>query len=94
MSKNKRFEDSDVSPLFSRIGRRIILIMVLLSSAVTLTATFLQLSWDYSREYSAVERRHDEVESIHIAIACRISMELRSYFASATTGWPGQPAQD
>ena len=68
MSKNKRFEDSDVSPLFSRIGRRIILIMVLVSGAVTLTATLLQLSWDYTREYNAVERRHFEVETIHMPL--------------------------
>lgn len=68
MSKNKRFEDSDISPLYSRIGRRIIIIMVLVSSIVTLTATALQLSWDYTREYNAVEKRHHEVETIHMPL--------------------------
>ncbi|PJC88208.1 ATP-binding protein [Vibrio sp. HA2012] len=68
MNKSKRFEDSEMSPLFSRIGRRIIIIMVLLSSVVTLTATLLQLSWDYNREYSGVERRHHEVETIHMPL--------------------------
>ncbi|PWI35045.1 ATP-binding protein [Vibrio albus] len=68
MSRNKRFEDSDISPLYSRIGRRIIIIMVLVSSVVTLTATFLQLSWDYNREYNAVEKRHSEIETIHMPL--------------------------
>lgn len=56
------------SPIHSRIGKRIILIMVLLSSTVTLTATIMQLTWEYSRELNAVESRHNEIEAIHVPL--------------------------
>lgn len=68
MGRIKNFADSIGNPLRSRIGKRIILIMVLLSSTVTLTATTLQLLWDYSREVDAVESRHKEIEIIHVPL--------------------------
>lgn len=68
MGKLKEVSDIIGSPMRSRIGRRIILIMVLISSMVTLTATTLQLVWDYSREVTAVESRHHEIETIHVPL--------------------------
>lgn len=64
----KTLADTIRNPMRSRIGKRIILIMVLLSSTVTLTATTLQLLWDYSRELNAVENRHKEIETIHVPL--------------------------
>lgn len=42
--KNRDAEEMDSNPMFSRIGRRIILIMVILSGAVTLAMTITQTS--------------------------------------------------
>ncbi|UGA56698.1 PAS domain-containing sensor histidine kinase [Vibrio sp. VB16] len=56
------------NPMRSRIGKRITLIMVLISSMVTLTATTFQLAWDYSREVNEVESRHQEIETIHVPL--------------------------
>ncbi|OEE31361.1 histidine kinase [Vibrio genomosp. F10 str. ZF-129] len=64
--KNKmQFEQSISNPLHSRIGRRIILITVILSGAITLIMTLIQLYWDYNREFNAVDQRHYEIESVH-----------------------------
>jgi len=68
MGKIKETAETTGNPLRSRIGKRIILIMVLISSTVTLTATTLQLGWDYSREVNAVESRHQEIEIIHVPL--------------------------
>ncbi|NOH98066.1 ATP-binding protein [Vibrio sp. 99-70-13A1] len=76
MSRTKKFEDSDSNPIYSRIGRRIILIMVILSGAVTLLATTVQLYWDYSREFSGVEQRQQEIESVHAEL---LAASLWSY---------------
>ena len=65
MSRSKDIEDCHDNPLYSRIGRRIILIMVLLSGAITVFTTLLQLSWDYTHEFGAVEQRQLEVRDIH-----------------------------
>ncbi|WED24875.1 ATP-binding protein [Vibrio sp. JC009] len=66
--KRVKLEDSIKSPIFSGIGKRIILIMVLISSTVTLSATLLQLSWDYTREFNAVEARHQEIQMVHVPL--------------------------
>lgn len=52
-------------PLASIIGRRIILILVIISSSITLLSTFLQLYTDYTREVNAVEQRHAELKQVH-----------------------------
>ena len=65
MSRSKDIEYSHESPLYSRIGRRIILIMVVLSGAITVFTTLVQLSWDYNREFNAVEQRQIEIRDIH-----------------------------
>lgn len=52
-------------PLASIIGRRIILILVIISSTITLLSTFLQLYADYTREVNAVEARHAELKQVH-----------------------------
>ncbi len=65
MSRSKQFESSIHNPLSSRIGRRIVLIMVLVSGTITLCTTLLQLSWDYKEEFSIVDQRHSEIEEVH-----------------------------
>ncbi|MGF1696429.1 ATP-binding protein [Vibrio lamellibrachiae] len=65
MGKNKQFEYSINNPLYSRIGRRIILIMIILSGSITLLTTLMQLYWDYNKEFNAVDQRHYEIQSVH-----------------------------
>lgn len=55
-----------VNNLFSsRIGRRITLIMVLLSGFVTLTTTLMQIYWNYQQEINEISQKHQEVETVH-----------------------------
>ncbi|AIS56818.1 ATP-binding protein [Vibrio coralliilyticus] len=68
MSRSKKVEESINNPLYSRIGRRIILLMVTLSSVVTLLTTLLQLSWDYEKEFSDVDQRHIEIRDVHASL--------------------------
>ncbi|GLO62789.1 histidine kinase [Vibrio sp. MACH09] len=68
MNTVKAMANNISNPIRSRIGKRIILIMVLISGTVTLTATTLQLVWDYKREVSDVENRHKEIETIHVPL--------------------------
>lgn len=68
MNTIKKMADNISNPIHSRIGKRIILIMVLISGTVTLTATSLQLIWDYKRELSDVQNRHQEIENIHVPL--------------------------
>lgn len=65
MSRSQQFKASIANPLSSRIGRRIILIMVLVSGTVTILTTLLQLSWDYRKEFNLVGQRHSEIENVH-----------------------------
>ncbi|MEF1290851.1 PAS domain-containing sensor histidine kinase [Vibrio sp. M260118] len=68
MTRRQEIEDSLQSPLYSRIGRRIILIMVLLSGLITIFTTLLQLSWDYKKEFDTVNQRQLEIRDIHIPL--------------------------
>ncbi|ENM5815577.1 ATP-binding protein [Vibrio mimicus] len=63
--KNRDFEEMDSNPMLSRIGRRIILIMVILSGIVTLLMTLTQTYLDYNREFNNVQARHNEIKTIH-----------------------------
>ncbi|WP_159737859.1 PAS domain-containing sensor histidine kinase [Vibrio atypicus] len=65
MSRTKQFEESIDNPFSSRIGRRIILIMVLLSATVTLFTTLLQLFWDYKEQFNSIEQRQLEIRDVH-----------------------------
>lgn len=65
MTRSQEIEDSLQSPIYSRIGRRIILIMVLLSGLITVFTTLLQLSWDYKKEFDTVKQRQLEIRDIH-----------------------------
>ncbi len=65
MGKVRKFEEGADHPLYSRIGRRIILIMILLSGAMTLATTLMQLYWDYNKEFSDVDQRHAEIRNVH-----------------------------
>ena len=65
MSRTQKIEESQNNPFYSRIGRRIILIMILLSGAITLFTTLLQLSWDYKKEFNTVKQRQVEIRDIH-----------------------------
>ena len=49
----------------SRIGRRVLLILVAISSVITLTTTGLQLYLDYDREFSDVESTHQEIKQVY-----------------------------
>lgn len=49
----------------SRIGRRVLLILVVISSVITLTTTGLQLYLDYDREFSDVEATHQEIKQVY-----------------------------
>ncbi|HDY7993693.1 TPA: ATP-binding protein [Vibrio vulnificus] len=68
MSRKHNYEESINNPLFSRIGRRIILIMILLSGLFTLFTTLLQLYWDYDKEFNDVEQRHYEIQNVHAGL--------------------------
>lgn len=53
------------STVEGKMGRRIVLIMILLSGAITLLTTLVQLYWDYEQKFNSVGQRHEEIESIH-----------------------------
>ncbi|MCK6263652.1 ATP-binding protein [Vibrio sp. ZSDE26] len=65
MSKDQQFKNGIDNPFYSRIGRRIILIMIILSGFITLLTTLMQLYWDYNKEFNDVEQRHNEIQTIH-----------------------------
>ncbi|WP_338053680.1 hypothetical protein [Salinivibrio socompensis] len=65
MSRSHKFDESIRNPFFSLVGRRILLIMVLLSGFFTLLTTLLQAYWQYDEAFNQVESRHDEIEHIH-----------------------------
>lgn len=52
--------------LRSSIGRRLLLMIILFSSLVTLIATLLQLYLDYHRDVSTINNRLDEIESSYL----------------------------
>jgi signal transduction histidine kinase len=54
-----------ISPLQSHLGRRILFILVLLSGTITLIATAAQLYFDYNQQFRNIEKRHQEIRSIH-----------------------------
>jgi signal transduction histidine kinase len=54
-----------VHPLRSRLGQRIILILVLLSGTITLLTTLAQLYFDYNRQFNDVDKRHLEIRNVH-----------------------------
>lgn len=59
------FSNNKNNPIYGKIGRRIILIMILLSSTITLLTTIVQLYWDYEQQFNSVEQRHHEIKTIH-----------------------------
>lgn len=52
-------------PFTSIIGRKIIVILILISSSITLLATLIQLYNDYRYEVNSVENRYKEVRQVH-----------------------------
>lgn len=54
-----------VKPLKSRLGRRLILLLILISGTITLITTLSQLYLDYNQEMDDVHKRHHEIETIH-----------------------------
>jgi signal transduction histidine kinase len=58
-------ETKPIHPLRSRLGRRIVFILVLISGTITLFATLAQLYFDYSHEFNSVDKRHLEIRNIH-----------------------------
>lgn len=65
MGKLQKFEQGLSHPLFSIVGRRIILLMVLLSGVFTIMTTLLQLSWDYEEAFNNVDKRQYEIKNVH-----------------------------
>ncbi len=61
----QQYTDAVSNPFSSRIGRRIIIIMVILSGILTLTTTLLQIYWDYRQEINDINQKHYEVENVH-----------------------------
>lgn len=53
-------------PFASIIGRRIIIILVIISSLITFISTAIQLYADYRHEVSAVETRFQELRDVHV----------------------------
>lgn len=53
-------------PFASIIGRRIIIILIIISSLITLISTIIQLYDDYRHEVSAVETRFQELKDVHV----------------------------
>lgn len=53
-------------PFASIIGRRIIIILIIISSLITLISTIIQLYGDYHDEVSAVETRFQELKDVHV----------------------------
>lgn len=68
MGQKHTYNQSISNPLLSRIGRRIILILILLSGTFTLLTSLLQLYWDYDKEFNQVEQRHNEIQNVHAAL--------------------------
>ncbi|MBN8095888.1 hypothetical protein, partial [Vibrio vulnificus] len=64
MSRDQTFSINSRNPFSSRIGRRIIFFLVVLSGAVTLMTTLTQTYFDYDREFNEVAQRHREIESV------------------------------
>ncbi|SJN55283.1 Sensor protein ZraS [Vibrio ruber DSM 16370] len=54
-----------ISPLRSILGRRMILILILLSSMFTLISTMTQLYFNYTQHLDQVEKRHAEIRDVH-----------------------------
>lgn len=54
MSRDQTFSINSRNPFSSRIGRRIIFFLVVLSGAVTLMTTLTQTYFDYDREFNEV----------------------------------------
>ncbi len=53
-------------PFASIIGRRIIIVLIIISSLITLTSTLIQLYSDYRKEVSSVETRFQELKDVHV----------------------------
>ncbi|SHE34049.1 ATP-binding protein [Vibrio gazogenes] len=54
-----------ISPLRSRLGRRVMFILILLSSVFTLISTVAQLYFDYTQHMDHIEKRHIEIRDVH-----------------------------
>ncbi|ASA58101.1 ATP-binding protein [Vibrio gazogenes] len=54
-----------ISPLRSRLGRRTVFILVLLSSVFTLISTMTQLYFNYTQHMDHIEIRHIEIRDVH-----------------------------
>ncbi|MDC0611863.1 ATP-binding protein [Vibrio sp.] len=53
-------------PTDSRLGRRIILLLVIISGSITLLTTLGQIYMSYSEQFNDVEKRHKEIENIQL----------------------------
>ncbi|WP_038184596.1 sensor histidine kinase [Vibrio rhizosphaerae] len=53
------------SPLRSRLGRRMIFILILISSVFTLISTGTQLYFNYTQHMDNIEKRHMEIQDVH-----------------------------
>lgn len=65
MKNNTQIEVAESTPLNSLLGKKIILILILVSGSITLIATLTQLYFDYKQQFNSVEMRHQEVREVH-----------------------------
>jgi signal transduction histidine kinase len=63
MNNEQEFES--INPISSRLGKRIVFILVIISGTITLLMTLGQLYFDYSKQFNDVEKRHIEIRDVH-----------------------------
>lgn len=52
----------------SRLGKRIVVLLIVVSSIFTLITTASQFYFDYQEQFELVHKRHKEVENIHVGL--------------------------
>jgi PAS domain-containing protein len=56
---------STATPLSSQLGKKIALVVVIVSICITLFTTVIQLHFEYNRVQQTIESRHSEIRDIH-----------------------------
>ncbi len=71
MKNHAETEAWKINPFTSQLGRRIVLILILVSGSITLMATLTQLFYEYKQQFNTVELRHKEIQDIHTRLMAR-----------------------
>jgi signal transduction histidine kinase len=59
------FKKDITSSFNSQLGKRIFLVLIIISGVITVLKTLLQLSWQYDKEFSEIDQRYHEIKEIH-----------------------------